>query len=72
MVYIDDTELGWLPILETWISNENFKWKPETKEYIFNLFKTYIDPCLKHVKKNLIEAMAQVMFIFSIYFMQLT
>ena len=60
MVYIDATELGWKPLLETWISNKDFKWKPETRDYISNLFCTYVDPCLKHVKKNLIEAMAQV------------
>ena len=60
MVYIDEKELGWRPMFETWISNENFKWKQETKEYVANLFNTYVDPCLKYVAKNLVEAMPQV------------
>ena len=60
MVYIDEKELGWRPMLETWISNKEFKWKQETKEYVWNLFNTYIDPALKYVGKNLVEAMPQV------------
>ena len=60
MVYIDESELGWRPMFGTWISNENFKWKQETKEYVSNLFNTYVDPCLKYVSKNLVEAMPQV------------
>ena len=60
MVFIDAGELGWRPILKTWIDNEEFGWELETKDYIWNLFNSYIDPALKYVRKNLIEAMAQV------------
>eukprot|EP00116_Pleurobrachia_bachei_P000174 sb/3460436/ len=60
MVFIDASELGWRPVIETWIDSESFTWKQETKDYVWNLFNSYIDPCLKYVKKNLIEAMPQV------------
>ena len=60
MVYIDANELGWRPLLETWLSNKDFKWKDETRDYVWNMFNTYVDPCLKYVRKNLLEAMPQV------------
>lgn len=65
MVYVPPEELGWLPYIKTWItklsrelSNEDVKVEitNETKEFIEELFKRYIDQGLAFVRKNSKEA----------------
>lgn len=60
MVYIDSKELGWLPYVQTWMTEKGGKFKTETKEYIMEMFNKYVDPGLKFVTKKCTQGMPQV------------
>ena len=61
MVYIDPAELGWSPYVRTWMKEHGSKLKEETRDYILELFDTYVDEGLKFVRKKCTEAIAQVL-----------
>ena len=52
MVFIDPEELKWLPYVQTWLNSWDCKLKPETKEYLEELFKKYVEEGLKFVNKE--------------------
>ena len=61
MVYIDPEELGWRPYVKTWIKGKiPPAMKEATRDYLFNLFDSYIDSGLKYVRKNCHQVIDQV------------
>jgi dynein heavy chain len=64
MVYVDSEELRWLPYVTTFMEENGKRLKEETKEYILELFKRYIDNGLKFIAKKCTQAMQQVILIF--------
>ncbi|XP_060075174.1 dynein axonemal heavy chain 6-like [Ylistrum balloti] len=60
MVFIDPGELKWLPFVQTWITNFSEKMKPETSEYLLELFKKYVESGLVFVHKKCTQAINQV------------
>ncbi|XP_048507335.1 dynein axonemal heavy chain 6 [Athalia rosae] len=61
MVYLDPTELQWLPYVKTWASK--LPWKlvnDDVKEQIIDLFERYMDNGLTFFKKNCDHAINQV------------
>ena len=61
MVYVDPEELGWRPYVKSWIMERiTSSMKEATKDYLFNLFDTYIDSGLKFVRKNCHQVIDQV------------
>lgn len=60
MVYIDADELKWMPYVKTWITEVTDKMKDETREYLLELFKRYVEAGLVFVKKKCTQAINQV------------
>ncbi|XP_046489725.1 dynein axonemal heavy chain 6 [Neodiprion pinetum] len=61
MVYLDPSELRWLPYVKTWVSK--LPWRivnDDIKDQILELFTTYMDPGLAFFKKNCEHAIHQV------------
>lgn len=61
MVYLDPSELQWLPYVKTWVSK--LPWKivnDDIKEQILELFTGYLDTGLTFFKKNCDYAINQV------------
>lgn len=61
MVYVDSEELKWLPYVKSWLNtiNENLL-NDESKEFLLELFKSYVQDGLDFVKKNCVYAIHQV------------
>ena len=59
MVYIDPAELGWRPYMNTWMTEKGTRLKPETKEFLLELFDKYVDEGLKFVNKKCTQAIMQ-------------
>lgn len=61
MVYLDPTELQWLPYVKTWVSQLPGRLvSDEIKEPILELFAKYMDNGLAFFKKNCDHAINQV------------
>ena len=61
MVYLDPSELRWLPYVKTWISKiSKTLGRKELPKILLNLFETYVDPGFKFVHKYCDQAIAQV------------
>lgn len=63
MVYIDPTELGWLPYVRSWINrleNEVIKNSNELKNYLSTLFVTYVNDGFTFIDKNCLAPIKQV------------
>ncbi|CAD5112359.1 DgyrCDS1592 [Dimorphilus gyrociliatus] len=60
MVYIDSKELGWLPYVQTWMTEKGKKFKQETREYIMEMFDKYVEQGLKFISKKCTQGMPQV------------
>lgn len=63
MVYIDPTELGWLPYVRSWINklnNEIIKNSANLKNYLMNLFETYVDEGFLFIDKHCFAPIKQV------------
>ncbi len=59
MVYVDPGELGWQPLIKTWMATVGSKFTKETQEYLMELFDKYVDDGLAFIKKKCTQAMAQ-------------
>lgn len=63
MVYIDPSELGWLPYVRSWINrleNEVIKNSNELKMYLSTLFVTYVNDGFRFIDKNCLAPIKQV------------
>ncbi|KAG9342632.1 hypothetical protein JZ751_016069 [Albula glossodonta] len=60
MVYIDPSELKWMPYVQTWINGLPDVLTEELQKCLLDLFEQYVEAGLKFVSKNCIQAMAQV------------
>ncbi|RZF48033.1 hypothetical protein LSTR_LSTR002099 [Laodelphax striatellus] len=62
MVYIDPSELKWMPYVKTWLKllADNFPMISEFNHYIVGLFETYVDEALAFVNKSCQYAIHQV------------
>jgi hypothetical protein len=60
MVYLDPTELKWLPRVKTWLQIHSEKLKPPLQALILNLFETYVEDGFIYLKKNCEHIIAQV------------
>lgn len=52
MIYMESSNLGWRPFMESWILLSNPVWCQENKELITVLFDWLINPCLSFVRKH--------------------
>ena len=60
MVYVDATELKWMPYVQTWMAEKCGRMKEELKEYVLELFNRYVENGLRFIQKKCTEAMPQV------------
>uniref|UniRef100_A0A336LHG4 CSON012522 protein n=1 Tax=Culicoides sonorensis TaxID=179676 RepID=A0A336LHG4_CULSO len=61
MVYIDPLDLGWKPLLDSWLKTVDESILPETlKEYLKSLFLEYFEDVLKYGRQNCDYAIHQV------------
>ncbi|KAL5020432.1 hypothetical protein ScPMuIL_003324 [Solemya velum] len=60
MVYIDPDDLKWLPFVETWMISWSNKLKEETRTYLLDLFKRYVEDGLRFVNKKCTQSINQV------------
>ncbi|KAJ8313399.1 hypothetical protein KUTeg_009027 [Tegillarca granosa] len=60
MVYIDPEELKWMPYVQTWIEEFSERMKEETKTYLLDLFRRYVEDGLKFVNKKCTQSINQV------------
>jgi dynein heavy chain len=61
MVYVDPSDLGWEPYVETWLTTKvGGRLDEETRAYMRNLSKTFLAPGLRKVRRSMAEAMPQV------------
>lgn len=63
MVYIDPEELKWMPYVQTWIEEYSERMKEETKTYLLELFRRYVEDGLKFVNKKCTQSINQVFII---------
>jgi dynein heavy chain len=59
MVYVDPGDLGWKPYVQTWLQT-NITFQKETKEYLLELFDSYIGAGLKFIHKKCVQTINQV------------
>ncbi|KAK0176317.1 hypothetical protein PV328_000464 [Microctonus aethiopoides] len=61
MVYVDSSELGWMPYVKTWLSKlpDNLQ-NPEITNLILKLFNDYVEDGLAFFKKSCDHAISQV------------
>lgn len=63
MVYVDPTELGWTPYVQSWIQKlkigiiEN---SIELKDYLLSLFQNYVDKGFLFIYKHCLTPIKQV------------
>lgn len=65
MVYIDPSELGWSPFVNSWVNklnNEVIRNSIELENYILKLFETYIDEGFLFIDRHCLEPIKQVKF----------
>ncbi|XP_011495537.1 PREDICTED: dynein heavy chain 6, axonemal [Ceratosolen solmsi marchali] len=60
MVYLDPSELKWLPRVKSWLLMLAEKLKPAVQSVILNLFETYVEDGFKFIKKYCDSVIAQV------------
>lgn len=63
MVYLDPTELKWLPRVKTWIKGictEDMPKQEVIAPLLLEMFEKYVEKGLKFFKKNCDNAIAQV------------
>ncbi|KAJ8402442.1 hypothetical protein AAFF_G00369310 [Aldrovandia affinis] len=60
MVYIDSSDLKWMPYVKTWIKGLPEILTEDMQKYLLGLFEGYIEAGLQFVYKNCVQAMAQV------------
>ncbi|XP_064174621.1 dynein axonemal heavy chain 6 isoform X1 [Anguilla rostrata] len=60
MVYIDSSELKWMPYVQTWIKGLPENLTEDMQAYLLGLFERYVEAGLKFVSKNCVQAMGQV------------
>lgn len=59
MVYVDPTELGWMPYVKTW-ARQLTVLNEDLQDLVLELFDAYVDSGLTFFKKNCEHAIAQV------------
>lgn len=52
MVHVESTEIGWRPLLESWINTLPEEIGSSWRERIHGLFEWFVDPCLLFVRKH--------------------
>lgn len=65
MVYIDPSDLGWLPYVRSWINklkNNCIENNSELKEYLLSLFENHVDKGFLFIDKHCLEPIKQVQF----------
>ncbi|KAG7458844.1 hypothetical protein MATL_G00224900 [Megalops atlanticus] len=60
MVYIDSSELKWMPYVQTWITGLSDRLSEELQTYLLELFAQYVEAGLQFISKNCVQAMGQV------------
>ncbi|XP_041356323.1 dynein heavy chain 6, axonemal-like isoform X2 [Gigantopelta aegis] len=60
MVYIDSEELKWMPFVKTWLNIWSEQLREDDRDYLLNLFETYVEDGLRFIHKKCTETMAQV------------
>ncbi|CAI9733108.1 dynein heavy chain 6, axonemal-like isoform X2 [Octopus vulgaris] len=60
MVYIDPGGLQWFPYVEKWMKKWESLLKETTKEFLFNLFREYVDKGFEFVRRNCGQTINQV------------
>jgi len=63
MVYVDPTELGWLPYVRSWLDklkNEVIQNSTELKSYLMMLFENYVDEGFSFIDKHCLAPIKQV------------
>ncbi|XP_025191999.1 LOW QUALITY PROTEIN: dynein heavy chain 6, axonemal-like [Melanaphis sacchari] len=63
MVYVDATELGWLPYVNSWINrlrNDAIQNNIEIKKYLLTLFETYVYEGFSFIDKHCLAPIKQV------------
>lgn len=71
MVFVDPSELGWLPYVRSWLmrlNNEVINNNPEYKTFIMTLIENYVNVGFKFIDKNCFSPIKQVYFNASPYF----
>ncbi|KAI3384925.1 hypothetical protein SNEBB_000114 [Seison nebaliae] len=58
MVYIDPNDLKWSPYVRSWLQDTEYS--QETKDYLLEMFNSYVEKGLQYVNKNCVEAIPQV------------
>ena len=56
MVYVEPTQLGWRPIMESWVATLPPSVLNDNREHIIGLFDYFVPLCLKLVRKEIREA----------------
>jgi dynein heavy chain len=60
MVYVDPEELGWKPLVRTWIARLPAKVPPGLRHLLTELFGQVVPPVLRAIRKGLVECITQV------------
>lgn len=61
MVYLDPTELKWLPLVKTWVQKlPDDIFIPEYQQLIIDLFEQYFENALIFFRRSCDHAIAQV------------
>lgn len=61
MVYVDPTELGWIPLVKSWRSNISFLHLcEELQDFVMELFQLYLNECLKYARTYCLCSIHQV------------
>jgi dynein heavy chain len=55
MVYLEPHQLGWHPLMVSWISTLPACFPPSTKAHLRGLFEWLINACLRYLRKNVKE-----------------
>jgi len=64
IVYIDPSDLGWLPYVHSWVNklkNDVIKSSAELKNYLVSLFETYINEGFSFIDKYCLAPIKQVL-----------
>lgn len=60
MVFVDPEEVKWMPFVQTWLESWSNKMKEETREYLLEIFKKYVEDGLRFISKKCTQVIDQV------------
>ena len=60
MVFVDPEEVKWIPFVQTWLESWSNKMKEETREYLLEIFKKYVEDGLRFISKKCTQVIDQV------------